>query len=80
MWFYYRDLHSVVAVEADGERVAGAIDLGEAGHKAATSSRAIRAIDRAEGRNLALPVEGFTSLDDTYRPWDLSSELSHGSA
>ncbi len=57
MWFYYRDLHSVVAVEADGERVAGAIDLGEAGHKAATSSRAIRAIDRARAGIWPYPLK-----------------------
>jgi hypothetical protein len=46
-WLYYRDLHAVAGLPVDRERAAWAIDLGETGAKAMTTSRAGRAAARA---------------------------------
>ncbi len=47
-WLYYRDLHAVAGLAADRSRSAPAFDLGETGSRAATSSRASRAAERAD--------------------------------
>jgi hypothetical protein len=55
-WLYYRDLHVVAGLPANRERSAAAIDLGDTGAKAATSSRANRAAARANAGMRPYPL------------------------
>ena len=54
-WFYYADLHAVAGRPAKG-RPSVAIDLGTTGPKAATTSRAARAAERADWGLLPDPL------------------------